>query len=120
MDPAGSAYCVFGADLWRAEVFHIGWATKPLRESKQEILRELAKNSTPHPDHGLAAALAHAETDVFELETLSSTNEAEEAVAFWRNYFRFLGLSVIGSDPVFTEGKSNNEDKRYLAHLNPL
>ena len=89
-------YYVFGAGSSNAQISYIGWSVKSPDENKQGIFCELAENKSAALKEWISEVWGLAEKDIFEIETFSSADEAEEAVIFWRSYFGFLGWSLIG------------------------
>jgi hypothetical protein len=92
-NPGG--YYVFGAGANASQLSHIGIAEHPPEQQSAGIFSHLAACACEPVRQWAASALAGGLADAFELERCDTLAEAEEAVACWRSYFQYLGLSLI-------------------------
>lgn len=88
-------YSTYGIALAGDGVTYIDWSENPPGERRDDIFGEIERL----PDRTLSNLVAlkedSARAEIFELETVSRRDEAIQAVEFWRNLWRFLGLNLV-------------------------
>lgn len=84
-------YCVYGMSSSDAAVLHVGVTSKA---QQPENVENRSARVSELPGNCAEDASAKCEPYLFEIESFPTIDGAREAVAFWRRYFRFLGLAV--------------------------
>ena|SRR5690606_22439630 len=82
-------YAIFGIGLGASDVRYIGWVRRSLQDVGEQV-RGLADTSSPLAE----AARNNAKVSIFEIESVSTAEDARDATSFWHEYFRSLGLDV--------------------------
>lgn len=93
-------YYVFGVGASETELSYVGLSERPPDHEAPDICRKLARSPNVPLREWAERALEGGEADAFELDSYDTRREAEEAVGFWRRYFRSLGLSTIETEGV--------------------
>lgn len=87
-------YHIFGIGVGADDLRYIGWTQASIDEDKERIVSSLMQDGrldlTP-----VAEALHGGTVSIFEIESVSSMNDAMSSVTFWRTYYRALGLDVL-------------------------
>jgi hypothetical protein len=91
-------YYVFGLILRDYPAFHIGVADHSLDKGKQEIDCMLVDDDAVQIPELRSRRTFNIEFDLFEIESFSSLDAANEAVTFWTSSFRLLGLNLFTSE----------------------
>lgn len=89
-----TCYCIYGVCGTRDYSLFIDYVSESIPAHKVYLLQQIERC----PDQILHAwqTSQHPQvSEVFEIENVSSKEDAEEAVLFWRAYFSSLGETVI-------------------------
>lgn len=90
-----SRYYVFGAGHAAEQLSYIGLCDCRPDEHKEEILRSLARGGSSGLALWIAEMRGRSESDLFVIEDYPTRSEAEDAVSFWRSYYRWLGFELL-------------------------
>jgi hypothetical protein len=87
-------YHIFGIGVGAEDLRYIGWTQSSIDQDKERILSDLMEGA--HPGVTPVVKALHGGTvSIFEIESVSSMDDARSSVAFWRTYYRALGLEVL-------------------------
>lgn len=96
-----SHFYVFGAGHAAGQLSYIGLCDCRPDEHKEEILRGLARSGSASLAVWIAEMRRRSESDLFVIEDCPTRREAEDAVSFWRSYYRWLGFELLsGGDAI--------------------
>lgn len=87
-------YCIYGVCGISDRSLFVDYVNDSIQTREADVLQQMARC----PNQALRAWQISQDprvSEVFEIETVSSEEAAEEAVAFWRVYFCFIGGTVI-------------------------
>lgn len=87
-------YHIFGIGVGTDDLRYIGWTQGSIDAEKERILSDLVEGGRLGPTP-VVEALHGGTFSVFEIESVSSMNDAMSSVTFWRTYYRALGLEVL-------------------------
>jgi len=90
-----SVYYIYGIGSNNCRLDFIGCSNKQPEENKEEILCSLASGENISLKNWITDVRGRVEPDIFEIEKLVTKTEADEALDFWRDYWRFLGVQLI-------------------------
>lgn len=85
---------IFGLGLGSDDLRYIGWTQKSLNEEREQISASLVERGSCDVAHWVKDALCGGEISIFEIESMPSVEDAKDAVSFWCQYYRSLGLNV--------------------------
>lgn len=91
---SASNYYVFGLGSGRDNLFYIGWSEKSPERDHDQIFADLIESRNEKVAGWVAEAVDKHHIDIFEIETAACEQEASEAVVFWCDYYRWLGLEM--------------------------
>lgn len=86
-------YQVFGIGVGSSDLRYIGWTEKSLNEVQDQLIADLMKRTDGLPTW-VEALRGGAKPDIFEIESVSTAEDARGSAFFWRRYFRSLGLDL--------------------------
>lgn len=92
---AACRYYIYGIALAGDDVTYIDWSENPPGERRDDILGEIERLSDQTLGNLVARFKDSARAEIFELETVSCRDDAIQAVEYWRNLWRFLGLNLV-------------------------
>jgi hypothetical protein len=87
-------YCIYGVCGISDHSLFVDYLDHSIHTREADVLQQMAHCSN-QALRAWQVSQAPRVSDVFEIEAVFSKEAAEEAVAFWRVYFRFLGGTVI-------------------------
>jgi hypothetical protein len=90
-------YHVFGAGLSDNDLRYIGWTERAVDEERERIVSLPAWRAVQDPAGGGSGLPDAGSVSIFEIESAMSIEEATNAVTYWCQYFRSLGLNIIGA-----------------------
>lgn len=92
-----SDYHIFGIGVGSDDLCYIGWTQKSIDEAQEReaIVSDLVEEGRLDLTQSIVE-VRHGDTiSIFEIESVSSINDARNSVMFWRRYYRALGLDVL-------------------------
>jgi hypothetical protein len=91
---AGYSYHIYGVHSARSHSLFVDYLMEDVDASQALILQHI-RNAPDETLHAWQERVSSNELDVFELEYVVGYDAAQEAVEFWRAYFRFLGEKIV-------------------------
>lgn len=102
-----SRYYVFGAGHAAGQLSYIGLCDCRPDQHKEDILRSLAHGGSGHLAAWTAEMRQRSESELFVIEDYPTRSEAEDAVSFWRSYYRWLGFDLLSGDAAAIDVKAH-------------
>lgn len=87
-------YKIYGVSLTQTDELYVGCAFHN-GEIDEANLGTESHNAAHFFSKYRIEEQSNYKSDLFEIETLASKDEATEALDFWRNYFRSLGAYLV-------------------------
>ena len=84
---------IYGITFGEANRVYVGCARQDAEVDNHHVPSQMGFAQTVF-DRAPADEERQQKLDVFEIESYASESEAEEALDFWRNYFRSLGFEL--------------------------
>jgi hypothetical protein len=84
---------IYGLSLHGAGALYIGWSRHDGELNRSSVISELATTKDAVIKDWISKK-SNQDIDFFEIEPLSSELDIAEALDFWRNYFRSLGVRL--------------------------
>ncbi|GAB2576275.1 hypothetical protein ISP15_16255 [Dyella jejuensis] len=91
---ANPGYHVFGVCDAQDYCLFVDYVADELDGHEKDLLQRL-QHASDRVVHEWWKKAHHSAVDIFEIECVDGATEAEQAVAFWREYFHALGETII-------------------------